>query len=82
MLSTFRDVISRLEHQKITIEKAIAALREFDDGNISESAAPKNTSTRKAKRKRIMSEAGRKRIADAQRRRWATVREAAKKAAA
>jgi hypothetical protein len=85
MLGNFKDVISRLEQQKAAIDNAIATLREFDEGDVSVLAAsnvrgPAKTVKRAAK-KRVMSEEGRKRIAEASKKRWAAVRKAAKKAA-
>jgi pyruvate/2-oxoacid:ferredoxin oxidoreductase beta subunit len=82
LLSNFKDIINGLEQQKAAIDKAIAALREFDDGRISESERPKSKTVKKAVKKRVMSEEGRKRIADASRKRWAAVRKAAGKKAA
>ncbi len=84
MLSNFKDIINRLEQQKAAIDKAIAALREFDDGESSESERPKSTAAKavkKAGKKRVMSEEGRRRIAEASRKRWAAVRKAATKKA-
>lgn len=83
MLGNFRDVISRLEQQKATIDKAIATLREFDEGSSSEAAGatasrPAKAAT-KATKKRVMSEEARKRIADAQKKRWAGFRKSLKK---
>ena len=80
MLGNFKDAIARLEAQKVAIDKAIATLREFDEGGVSASSAPKATA-RKGKKKRVMSEAARKAISDAVKRRWAAKRKAAKKAA-
>jgi hypothetical protein len=82
MLGNFNDAIARLEAQKEAIDKAIAILRDFDDGGMSDSAAPKKATAKKAIKKRVMSEAGRKAIADAVRKRWAAKRKAAAKKAA
>jgi hypothetical protein len=80
MLGKFTEVISRLEQQRAAIDKAIEALREFEDGGIAEQPRPKKTVTEKpAKKKRKMSEEGRQRIIEASRKRWAAVRKAAKK---
>ena len=84
MPSNFKDIINRLEQQKVTIDKAIAALREFDDSEIAETERPKSKvakAVKKAAKKRVMSEEGRKRIAEASRKRWAAVRKAAAKKA-
>jgi hypothetical protein len=82
LLGNFKDIINRLEQQKAAIDKAIAALREFDDSGTSESERPKSKTVKKAAKKRVMSEEGRKRITDASRKRWAAVRKAAGKKAA
>jgi hypothetical protein len=81
MLGNFNDAIARLEAQKEAIDKAIAILRDFDGGGISDSAAPKKATAKKAIKKRVMSEAGRKAISDASKRYWAAKKKAAKKAA-
>jgi len=80
MLGNFKDAISRLEAQREAIDKAIATLREFDEGGVNASSAPKATA-KKGKKKRVMSEAARKAISDAVKKRWAGIRKAAKKAA-
>ena len=80
MLGNFKDVIARLEAQKAAIDKAIAVLREFDEGGVSEPATKKATA-KKGKKKRVMSEAARKAISDAVKKRWAAKRKAEKKAA-
>jgi hypothetical protein len=84
LLGNFKDIIKRLEQQKAAIDKAIAALREFDESDIAESERPKSKrlakAVKKGAKKRVMSEEGRKRIAEASRKRWAAVRKAAKKA--
>jgi hypothetical protein len=80
MKSNFTDIISRLETQKEAIDRALAILREFDEGRPSERPA-KKVLAKRAKKKRTMSAEGRKAIGDAVRRRWAAVKKAAKKAA-
>jgi hypothetical protein len=81
MLGNFTEVISRLEQQKAAIDKAIEALREFEDGSVPEQPRSRRAVTEKpAKKKRTMSEEGRQRIAEATRKRWAAVRKAAKQA--
>ena len=86
MLGTFKDIINRLEQQKVAIDKAIATLREFDCGEIAEIEKPKSKhaakAVEKAGKKRVMSEEGRKRIAEASKKRWAAVRKAGAKKAA
>jgi hypothetical protein len=86
LLGNLKDIINRLERQKAAIDKAIAALGEFDDGEIAETEGPKSNhavkAVKKAGKKRVMSPEGRKRIAEASKRRWAAVRKAAAKKAA
>jgi hypothetical protein len=79
MLNNFRDIINRLEAQKASIDKAIAALREFDDDSAVSPAPKKVTASKKTTKKRVMSDEGRERIAEASRKRWAAVRKAAEK---
>jgi hypothetical protein len=81
MLSNFKDIIARLEKQKAAIDRALAALREFDDGDVSESATPGKVVAKKVAKKRIMSVEGRQRIANAARKRWAAHKKASKKLA-
>jgi hypothetical protein len=86
MLGNFMDVISRLEGQKVAIDKAIMALRDFEADAPSAPETPKRGRPAKsvetpARKKRVMSEEGRQRIIAASKRRWAAVRRAAKKAA-
>jgi len=59
--------IAGFEAQKIRIDAQIAELRQMLDGGRTETAAPADT----PKRKRKMSAAARKRIGEAQRKRWA-----------
>jgi hypothetical protein len=86
LLGNFKDIINRLEQQKAAIDKAIAALGEFDGSEIAETERPKSNhavkAVKKAAKKRVMSPEGRKRIAEASKRRWAAVRKAAAKKAA
>ena len=82
MLGNFKDVISRLEQQKAAIDKAIATLREFDEGGSSKlTGATASRPAKAAKKKRVMSKEARKRIADAQKKRWAGYRKGLKKTA-
>jgi len=80
MPSNFKDVIVRLENQKAAIDRALAALREFDDSGVAKRPASTKAATKKAK-KRVMSAEARKAIGDAARKRWAAVKKAAKKTA-
>jgi hypothetical protein len=73
------------ECRQSAIDQAISALREFDESDVTESEAPKTArpakAVKKAAKKRVMSEEGRQRIAEATRKRWAAVRRAAAKEA-
>jgi hypothetical protein len=70
----------RRPEQQAAIDKAIDTLREFDEGGAADQAKAKGAATKTVK-KRVMSEEGRRRIAEASRKRWAATRKAAKKAA-
>ena len=73
-------IIQDLEQQRKLIERALSALRELNGGTATAST-PASTSG-DAPRKRRLSAAGRKRIAEATRRRWANKRAAEASAAA
>ncbi len=81
MLSDFKEIISKLEKQKAAIDQALAILRDFSGDDAEQATSPRKTSLKRVGKKRVMSEEGRKRIAEASKRRWAAVRKAAKKAA-
>jgi hypothetical protein len=66
------NIISQLEHQKAAIERAISALREIEGP----SQIGASTASGKTSQKRHISPEGRKRIAEALRRRWAAKRAA------
>ena len=69
-------IIAQLEHEKAVIERALTALREIGGGK----AAP--TNGRQGRRRGRLSAEGRRRIAEAARKRWAAKRAAdAKKSA-
>jgi hypothetical protein len=81
MLNNFTEIISKLEKQKTAIDRALDVLRGFDDSVATEQPARRKYTFKKAaKKKRVLSEEGRKRIADAARKRWAGIHKAAKKA--
>jgi pyruvate/2-oxoacid:ferredoxin oxidoreductase beta subunit len=86
MLGNFNEVILQLEQQRAAIDKAIAALREFDEGTTEATTPVRSASTRRIEDdsefenysalvkkpvKRKMSAAGRKAIAEASKKRWA-----------
>ena len=75
MTDSFTAIIDQLERQKAAIERALAALRAIETAEAPPPAAL--ASIAPATRKGGMTAAGRKRAADAQRKRWV-----AKKAAA
>jgi hypothetical protein len=71
------DIIAKLEQQKRAIERALSALREIEGTGVqsSEETPPAPRKVR-AKRKRRISPEGRKRLAEAMKRRWAVKRTA------
>ena len=71
------DVIAKLEEQKSAIERALSALKEIE-GSRNESREEERPAPRKvrAKRKRGITPEGRKRLAEAMKRRWAVKRTA------
>lgn len=77
MDNAFKDVISQLQKQKSAIERAIAALQDVSE----EPESPKKQAPANARRKRTLSAEARKRIAEAQRQRWAAAKKAASKSA-
>jgi hypothetical protein len=85
LLDNFKEIIARLEEQKRAIDQAIATLSEFDEAGVPKSSTPmakrSGMGLTKATKKRVMSEEGRQRIAEAQKKRWATKKRAAKKLA-
>lgn len=74
-------MVSQLERQKTAIEKAILALREGSGLGIEESKTTRAGRSKTVKVKRHLSPEGRKRIAEAARRRWAAKRVAEKNTA-
>jgi hypothetical protein len=74
MAGSLNDVVKQLEGQRAAIEKALAALRELESPGIAPADSPRRG--RPPKRKGGMTPAGRKRLSEALKARWA-----AKKAA-
>jgi len=72
MATGFSSIITQLEQQKVAIETALEALRDIEGV-----AAPASHANALSKRKRGMTPAGRRRVSEALKNRWA-----AKKAAA
>jgi hypothetical protein len=66
------NVISHLEKQRSAIDRALSALREISGS--SASGSDHTTRTRSQKKKRHLSPEGRRRIIEATKKRWATVR--------
>ena len=77
MAGRLNDVIARLEEQKTGIERALSALRQIEGSGV-QSREEKPPAPRKAqtKRKRRITPEGRKRLAEAMKRRWAVKRAA------
>ena len=78
-------VIARLEHQRTSIDRALAALREIEALNPASIPAPKMVTAAiappKKRKKNRLSPEGRRRIAEAAKKYWAAKRAAeAKKA--
>ena len=73
------EIIKRLEKQKATIERAIAALQGIDEEEPQQPVITKPGRPKKAAVKRILSPEAKERIAAAQRKRWAATKRAAKK---
>jgi hypothetical protein len=74
-MNEIEKIVSQLERQKAAIEKAIIALREVSGVNDKSRTAEIGRS-KPGPRKRHISPEGRKRIAEATRKRWAAVRAA------
>jgi hypothetical protein len=78
-LNEVDSIISQLEEQRSSIERAISALREIS------SPAPRRgrrPGTKLTRTKRVLSPEGRARIAEAARRRWANLKKAQSQATA
>jgi len=72
----FRNVIHQLEQEKARLESAISALRKLDNGaNGARAAALPHRSATNTRSFSRLSSAGRKKIAEAQRARWAKQRQ-------
>jgi hypothetical protein len=79
-MDAFNDIIARLEKQRQAIESALNALREVDEtATAATEPRVKRTYTRRAAVKKSggISEEGRKRLADAMKKRWAVKHAAA-----
>jgi hypothetical protein len=73
----FQNVIQKLEQEKARLESAINALRKLSNGanGTSRSSIPNRNSVPQERRGSRLSAAGRRRIAQAQRARWAKHRQ-------
>jgi hypothetical protein len=80
MAGGFDDIVATLQQQKAAIERALSALRELDDDAAPETpgtkARPQTKTKRAAKKKGGIGPEGRKRLAEAMRKRWALKRTA------
>jgi hypothetical protein len=78
-MDAFNDIITRLEKQKQAIDAALAALRQLDEtAAVAPEPRAKRAYTRSAvKKSGGISEAGRKSLAEAMKKRWAAKRAAA-----
>ena len=76
MAGGLNDIIARLEEQKSVVERALSALREIEGTGV-QSGEEKPPAPRKVrvKRKRGITPEGRKRLAEAMKRRWAVKRD-------
>lgn len=74
MANPFKDVMMRLERQKASIEKALAALSEVDGSDDERESFPTANKSARTKRRRKMSAEVRQRMAAAQQKRWAAKR--------
>jgi hypothetical protein len=72
-MDALNDIISRLESQKQAIEKALSALREVG-GGASTAPAKRAYTRRGAKKTGGISAEGRRRLAEAMKKRWALKR--------
>jgi hypothetical protein len=72
VITSLKDIIDQLERERTAIDKALIALREVAglDGR-PVTVKPKNG---KVKRRRKLSAAARKKMSDAQKKRWASTR--------
>lgn len=79
MGSGLEDIISRLEQQRSAIESALTALRDLGGSSAANvaPAASAPAARSRARRKGRMTPEGRKRLADAMKKRWAVKRTAA-----
>jgi len=76
-MNGIKDIIKKLDQQRVAIERALSALREMDGTGV-DGAAPAmpaaGKAPRKAKRKGGMTPEGRRRLSEALRARWAAKR--------
>lgn len=79
MNAEIKDVIAKLEKQVETIQTAITALRQLDGVNAANGASPRTAKARKAARAGGISDAGRKRLSEAMKARWAAKKASTKK---
>jgi hypothetical protein len=71
-MNEIKTIISRLEKQKTGIDRAIGALRKITNGG--SAGTSERPAARPSRKERRLSAGGRKRIAEAARRRWAAMK--------
>lgn len=76
MAEGLKEIIDSLERQRTAIENALAALRGIEEVGQQSNTSTPSRSRGPAKRKGGMTPEGRKRLAEAMRRRWAAKRTA------
>ncbi|HWD99400.1 MAG TPA: hypothetical protein VG345_10195 [Bryobacteraceae bacterium] len=76
MADAIKEIINSLERQRRAIENALAALRGIQEGGQSAGTASSSPGRTAVKRKGGMTPEGRRRLAEAMKRRWAVKRAA------
>ena len=74
MTDSFTGIIEGLERQKAAIDRALAALREIDSAAPAPKAAPAATPEAPTRKRRKFSAAARRKMALAQKSRWAKIK--------
>jgi|HubBroStandDraft_4_1064222.scaffolds.fasta_scaffold968634_1 hypothetical protein len=79
MADGLKDIIAQLERQKAAIDRALSSLRTLEESEAPAqvSSAPEASPRKTARRKVRITPEGRKRLAEAMKRRWAVKRTAA-----
>jgi hypothetical protein len=74
MTDSFTGIIDRLERQKAAIDRALAALREVDSAAVAPKVEPAATPDAPTRKRRKFSAAARRKMALAQKSRWAKIK--------